>query len=413
MSEKKILFKINQFPHLSETFIVAQLITAKKLGFEVYLLVKEILNENIHFYQANFEEHQLLKNVIYEDYKIPKNKLLRLAKWLAILIINIHRVNFILSFYKTYDSFSLTYLFQWFFYKKLKNFDIIHIQYGNHKSPVDRLKRTGFFKPATIVSFHGHDAFFPMHGHIPNNGYYDFYFESGDLVTVNTPYLEEKVKDLGCFPNKLKVIPVAVDTTFFYPPKERSYNQNVLKLINVGRLDKIKGQKYLIHIVSSLIEQGCNIQLTIIGEGSEYNSLKNDIIKNNLGGSISLLGIKTQAEIREAFQNHDVYVFTPTALIDGRSETQGLATLEAQATGIPAVVFDSGGVKYTVEDNLTGFICKEGDAFCMVDKIKYLYDNPEIRRTFGLNATEFVQSNFSQSKIDEQWNHIYNSLIKI
>jgi colanic acid/amylovoran biosynthesis glycosyltransferase len=41
---KKLIFKIGQFPHLSETFILAQIITAINCGYEVKILVSELLD---------------------------------------------------------------------------------------------------------------------------------------------------------------------------------------------------------------------------------------------------------------------------------------------------------------------------------------------------------------------------------
>jgi glycosyltransferase involved in cell wall biosynthesis len=41
---------------------------------------------------------------------------------------------------------------------------------------------------------------------------------------------------------------------------------------------------------------------------------------------------------------------------NGKRETQG-ATLEAQACGLPAIVFNSGGVKYG-KDGFSGFVCE-------------------------------------------------------
>lgn len=410
-NKKKIVFKINRFPQLSETFIVAQLITAKKLGFEVHLLVKEIVQEDLILFKNEIEENQLLENVIYENYKIPKNKIKRLVNWAILLLKNIAYLPFILKYFKTYKKFSLTYLFEWDFYKQFNDFDIIHIQFGNHKSPIDKLKKTGFLKAKTILTFHGHDAFFPMHGYIPNNGYYDFYFKYGNLVTVNTPYLEEKVIQLGCPKEKIRVIPVGVDTSYFVAKNISNSNKDCLKLITVGRLDKIKGQKHLITVVSKLLKLGCKVQLTIIGDGPEFESLESLIKSNNLNDFINLAGKKSQNEIKEAFHNHDIYVFTPVALEDGRCETQGLATIEAQASGIPAVVLDSGGVRFTVKDGISGYICKGNDIECVIEKIKYLYDHPEARVNMGLKAARFVQKEFSQNTIDSKWNSIYDSLL--
>ena len=414
--KQSILFKVNRFPRLSETFIVAQLVTAKKLGFEVHLLVNTILEEEKVLYEKEINDFELLNNVIIDKYEIPKNKLIRLLRWIVLLIKNIRNINYIIKYYNLYAKFSLTYLFQWNFYKQLNNFDIIHIQFGNHKSPIDKLKKIGFLKSATILTFHGHDAFFPMYGRIPNNGYYDFFFKFGDLVTVNTPYLENEVKRLGCPQEKLKIIPVSVDTNFFRPSNNSKFhklkdNDSALNLINVGRLDKIKGQKYLIEVVLGLLKLDRKVKLTIIGEGEEYEYLNQIIIRNKLTDVITLAGKKTQTEIREAFQYHDIYVFTPIALEDGRSETQGLATLEAQAMGLPVVVFDSGGVKYTVKNNFTGYVCSPQNVNCVINKIKHLYDHPGERKEMGREARNFVKENYSDTKLLNKWGLIYNSLL--
>lgn len=41
--KKRIIFKLREFPHLSETFIIAQMVTAIKLGYEVQILVQKII----------------------------------------------------------------------------------------------------------------------------------------------------------------------------------------------------------------------------------------------------------------------------------------------------------------------------------------------------------------------------------
>ena len=45
-----------------------------------------------------------------------------------------------------------------------------------------------------------------MHGHIPNEGYYDFLFESADVITANTKYLAKKIENLNCPTNKLEIV---------------------------------------------------------------------------------------------------------------------------------------------------------------------------------------------------------------
>ncbi|MEW4925269.1 glycosyltransferase family 4 protein [Algibacter sp. 2305UL17-15] len=410
--KKLIVFKIPEFPHISETFIVAQVITAIKMGYDVKILVRKLVTTNAEVCSGLIEEYGLLEKVIVEDYKIPVNKAYRLLTWIQILIFNFKHLSHIIKYYKAHSKFSLTWLFEWRFYKQFNDATIFHVQYGTNHKPIAVLKKINFFKPQTIVTFHGHDAFFPLYGYIPNNNYYKTLFENDILITANTPYLASKIEGLGCPNEKIRVIPVGVDTSFFYPKKIEKNKEKQLKLITVGRLDEIKGHRYCIEAVNQLIRAGIEVSLTIIGEGAERINLEHLIATYNLEKHVFMKGAKSPDEVRQQLWKHDVYMLLAVPLIDGRRETQGLATLEAQACGLPAIVFDSGGVKYTVEDKVTGYICKEFDVEDVINKIKLLALNPDSLSEMGANAIEFVDKKFSQKVIDNKWANIYRKFMR-
>jgi colanic acid/amylovoran biosynthesis glycosyltransferase len=320
-------------------------------------------------------------------------------------------IGFIYKFHKEQSQFSLTWLYQWHFYKQLNEVALFHVQYGTSVRPLDILKKTEFLKPKLIVTFHGHDTFFPINGYISQEGYYDNLFQYADLITANTPYLGDKLIEIGCPKSLLQLIPVGVDTDFFYSKKQMKLPSSILKLITVGRLDKVKGQNYAIEVVRQLINKGINVELTIIGGGEEQSNLENLTTKCSLGEKVFFLGKKSPVEIREALWDHDVYLLMAVPLPDGRRETQGLATLEAQSCGLPVVVFDSGGVKYTVDNGISGFVCPEVDVEAVVDKIVFLSKNQVQLDIMGSNAVIFVMDNYSQSVIDKKWRKIYNNVI--
>lgn len=406
---KKIVFKVPEFPHLSETFIVAQIVTAIKLGYDVQIMIRKLLDNDTAINSILIEEYNLLDKIIIEDYNIPKNKFVRLIKWVLLLTTNFNGLNAIIKFHKEFTTFSLTWLYQWSFYQKFRDVSIFHVQYGTNSKPLDVLKKTGF-KPALFVTFHGHDAFFPINGYIPNNGYYDNLFKYANLITANTPYLADKIIELGCSKELLSIVPVGVDTDFFYPNKEIKTIHKTLKLITVGRLDKVKGHDFCISAVADLISKGVDVTLTIIGEGAERKSLENLIAKYQLEDKVFLKGSKSQLEVRQELWEHDVYLLTAVALLDGRRETQGLATLEAQACGLPVIVFDSGGVKYTLENEVSGFVCDEFDIDSVVGSVVKFVKNPMMLRDMSNQAVKFVNENFSQKISNQKWEIIYNSL---
>lgn len=410
-NKKKIVFKISEFPHVSETFIIAQIITAIQLNYQVVILVNSVLDFKQSLHEDILLKYKIKDLLVVEDIKIPKNKFIRFFKIFLLFISNISHLKSILNFYKFQKEKSFSWIFYWDFYQQFNDpSTIFHIQYGNNKFPIDVLKAKCKFRAKVITTFHGHDAFFPMHGYIPNNGYYDFLFESADVITANTKYLADKIEVLGCPLEKLQLVPVGVDTTYFTPIHKVQKRDSILKLINVGRLDPVKGHKYLIEIVHEIIKKGITIQLNIVGEGSERKNLETLIKKYNLSETVKLVGKKTQAEIKEMYLQSDLYVFAAVPLQDGRRETQGLATLEAQACGLPVLAYDSGGVKYTIENNTTGFIFNEFEIDKVVEKLLFLNENRNVIQEMSNNCFSFVEANFSQKVINEKWSHIYSNL---
>jgi len=406
---KTIVFKLNQFPHLSETFILSQIITAINSGYDVKLLVTEVLSFEVSKQTKLLEKYNIADKIVVEDYDIPKNKIHRFLKWGYLLIKNINNLNYIIRFYKHQNSFSLTWLFQLVFYKNHAKVSIFHIQYGTNKSPVDVLKKIDFIKASLIVSFHGHDAFFPINGFIPNNGYYDCLFASANTIVANTPYLAKIIEGLGCPSKILKTIPVGVDTSFFTPKKIMQKGSKTLNIITVGRLSLEKGHIYALEVIKLLKNKGLDLHFRIVGDGQERSRLEQYIIENNLSNYVTLEGGKSQREVRDLLWCSDLFLFTSVALKDGRRETQGLATIEAAACGLPAVVFDSGGVKYTMRDKETGYIVPEFNVGAMVSKVEHFNFNRDLLNTMGIQAVAFIRETYSHEMINRKWDIIYNN----
>jgi colanic acid/amylovoran biosynthesis glycosyltransferase len=407
--KKSILFKIQQFPHLSETFILDQIILAIEAGYKVRVIVKDVLDFEKSTHLKKIKKYGIDEKIIVENYKIPTNKFIRFFKAGIIVLKFFRKLNRIWKYQRLKTKFSLTWIYEFAFYNQFNTTDIIHVQYGTNVHPVDLLKHIGLLKGRMIVSFHGHDAFFPINGFIQNNGYYDYLFRGDNLIVANTPYLAEKIEQLGCEKKNLAIIPVPINTKFFTPAKFIKENKS-LQLINVGRLDPIKGQSVALDFISMILKNNIEVHLIIIGEGREYLKLKRKIFELSLEKNVTLIGRKNQKEVRELLRNSDIYLFTGMPVEEGRRETQGLATLEAQACGLPVLAFDSGGVKYTVERNETGFLCKENDLHCLLEKFYFLRDN-NLRLQMGQNARVFTEKEFSKNVIKKKWKEIYDASV--
>ena len=235
-------------------------------------------------------------------------------------------------------------------------------------------------------------------------------FQYGDLITANTLYLGNEILKLGCPRKLLELIPVAVDTTFFYPISKNEIVSSTFRLVMVGRLSPVKGHIICLKVIKLLINEGYKVNLKIVGEGNERANLEQFISFNNLEEHVELVGAKTQNDIRDLFWNSDLFLFSSVSLKNGRAETQGLAIIEAAACGLATVAFDSGGVKYTIKDKITGYLCKENDIICMTSKIKYLIGHPDKLKEMGEKAIEFVNDKYSNDIVNKKWETIYHKL---
>ena len=71
-------------------------------------------------------------------------------------------------------------------------------------------------------------------------------------------------------------------------PEQPKYNK--FTFISIGRLEEVKNQKYLIETFAKIKNE--NMQLKIVGTGSQYATLNNIIEKNSLNDSVELLGFR-------------------------------------------------------------------------------------------------------------------------
>lgn len=404
---KTVLFKIWKFPQLSETFIVNQIVIAIKLGFKVKILVGDLNDFEGNCNLELFKEYALDKKIIHENYRIPLKRWQRFKKAFTFLLNNIPSWNYLFKFWKISSTKGLSPIFEFCFLKQFRDVHIVHIQFGTNKHPWDILKEIGFIKSKLIVSFHGHDIHFPIGGKIVNNGYYNRLFNVANHLVCNTNFLKEKLINLGAPITKIQVIPVAVDSELFKPSIKPKY-KNKIKLITVGRLDELKGQSFGISAVKSLINKGYDLEYFIVGAGTNYNKLKEEISNYKLNDVIYLLGSLTPENVVPVLQDSDIFLMTSITNQSGMAESQGLVTAEAQACGLPIVAFDSGGIKYTIQENVTGYLCNEKDINCYVYKIEYLINHKVVREEMAKNARNYILNEYSEDVVLINWKQLYS-----
>ncbi len=123
--------------------------------------------------------------------------------------------------------------------------------------------------------------------------------------------------------------------------------------------------------------------LSIIGDGR-----RRDAIEQAFAGfapeRIAWRGLLGREYALSELAAHDLFVWP------GLREAYGLVYLEAQATGLPVVAFDSGGVPATVRAGETALLAPEGDEAAFAANLAALLRDENRRRMMGEAARRFV-----------------------
>ena len=406
----KIAVFVDQFPCLSETFILDQITGLIDRGHEVDIFANHPGDTTkVHL---DVEKYNLLKHTHYiEDPSIGVARYIKGAQvffsnfWKAPNVL-IQSLN-ILRFRRR--SASLALLFSTVqLIGRQTSFDIIHCHFGPNGINAAMLREIGILKGKLVTTFYGYDA--TSYPHMYGKDTYKYLFSKGDLFTGITHFLIDKVVALGCPKDKIIKHSIGVDVSK-YEFKERilSGNQKV-KFLTVARLVEKKGIEYSIRATAEVAKTFPNIEYSIVGNGLLYDQIKQLISDLKVGDKVKLLGWKTQDEVRQLYTDSHVFVLSSVTAANGDQEGQGLVLQEAQAMGIPVISTIHNGIPDGVLDGKSGFLVLERDVDALTGKLLYLVKNPEQWFKIGKAGREFVEKNFDVNKLNDKLVKIYEEL---
>ncbi len=248
--------------------------------------------------------------------------------------------------------------------------DILHAHYASSYGLLGAM--TGFHP--YFISVWGSDVLL-----FPNNplskAILRYNFRKADKIIVSSKTLDTAVRR---FTRKTPhIIPFGIDTDLFYWKERKCVDK--IHIGTVKTLRHVYGIDLLVRayaqVVHELLPQ--KSALTIVGEGPEKENLI--FLAESLGvlNNIHFIQPVSQAELVEVLHTFDIAVFL------SRSESFGVAVLEASSTGLPVVVSKTGGLTEVVDDGITGFHVQPGNIAVAADKILQLIRDESLRQNMG------------------------------
>jgi glycosyltransferase involved in cell wall biosynthesis len=210
-------------------------------------------------------------------------------------------------------------------------------------------------------------------------------FAQAERVLAVSEYLAGVAVRAGVDHRKLAVHYQGVDTDA-YVATTRDFAQ-LPRVVFVGALTEGKGIRDLLE-ASAEIQPARPHELVVVGDGP----LRTEVDRRAAElGNVRVLGALDRSGVRDALAGAAAFAL-PTQSVRGRREAAGLVILEAQAMGVPVVVYDSGGTSEMLDRESTGFAVPERDVTAMGQAIGDILDlGPAEWRAMSGRARTFVE----------------------
>jgi rhamnosyl/mannosyltransferase len=212
----------------------------------------------------------------------------------------------------------------------------------------------------------------------------DAVLSRADAVIVSTRRLADRTPALRPHRPRVRVVPFGVDLEVLQPQAAdpalvASYRDRFPGplVLAVGRLVYYKGFERLIGVAD-----GLDASVVIAGAGPLEAQLRAQTADRD---NVHLLGGVSDRELVALYAAADVFCLPSTSA----AESLGMATLEAQAMGVPAVVTDPGtGTVEAIAPDRSGFVVPPGDDAALLAAVRTLVTDAALRGRFAGAARE-------------------------
>lgn len=185
-------------------------------------------------------------------------------------------------------------------------------------------------------------------------GYTRWFFDRMDELRVPSEAYISLLADRGMDRQRMKRFRRGVDAAFLEIDEQtlsfaraQWFADGRPTLLYAGRLGREKNLELLAQTHRALRAAGCDVRLVIAGDGphgDEFKALLADL------PDVVFTGRLQRRALRACYVLADIFIFPST------TDTFGMAVLEAQAFGLPALVTDVGGPQELVQPGVTGYV---------------------------------------------------------
>jgi glycosyltransferase involved in cell wall biosynthesis len=235
------------------------------------------------------------------------------------------------------------------------------------------------------------------------------------IITISTAQQQDIVTKFRIAPiNKTAVIPLGFDLSRF--EKSAENRMELRKKMNltahktavaiVGRIAPIKNHRLFIDAAAEAYKKHPEeFIFYVVGDGELRDDLTNYISTTYPWLNSSVIFTSWIADMTTFYPAMDLVCLTSI------NEGTPVSLIEAQASGIPVLSTNVGGVKDVIHPNETGIILNEHSAEELSNHLIELHLNSELRIKMSQNARNFVKERYTYYRLVDDIDGLYKTLL--
>ncbi len=175
-----------------------------------------------------------------------------------------------------------------------------------------------------------------------------------------------------------------------------------LKLITVGRISERKGQHVVVKHLKALKHEIPDIEYHCVGMDVDSQNLTNQIDEMKLNNNVFIHGVLSHQEMMKQLSDSTIFIMLSTETQTGDVEGFGIAILEANALGLPAIGAKGSGIEDAIENEYSGILINEDSDQELLKAINEIIAN---YKQYSENALLWAKKH--------DWNNIIKSYQKL
>jgi len=301
-------------------------------------------------------------------------------------------------------------LFNLRYSKKVMDFDVTHVHFGNFGIKVlDLIKKSML---PTLVSFYGSDAAVYAKDVRFNSSFRKLYTVCSKTIAICKSMREDLIES-GCPEGKTELWHLGVNTDEDFAYIDREVSDSTKFFIAARFIDK-KGYEVLLPAFKRVIDRGCSARLIIIGYGPLKNFINSFIADNGLKHEIEVIDTSNIPDFNclfiERLKEADVFVYPAIKTDKGNEEGTPVCILSAMSTGMPVIASSVGGIPEIIDHDINGLLVEHRSVESLSSAMISILEDTERRKMFGLMAREKIVKDFNIKKQTERLIELYKSV---